>query len=628
MVPVRDGTRLATDVYVPPGGGRWPAILTRTPYNKSANAGISPEWIADVLAHGYAFVVQDTRGRFASQGSDSTFWTDGWGRNQDGYDTVEWIAARSWCNGKIATYGESARGIVQYLAAGATPPHLEACVALIGCEDFYQKAFFQGGAYREQLVDGWFASVDAEEMLPFFLAHPTRDAFWDAFDLRLRANAVTVPILHVGGHYDIFGESAIDAFTYLSSQGGPGANGHQRLVLGPWTHYGMFEREQGELVYPPNATNDFRTLIWRWFDHYLKGVANGVDTEPSVSYYLMGDVDDPEALGNTWMNAETFPETGGFDRLYYVHGPSSGTPRSLQTIPPAPSDDALWYSNDPAAPLPTRGGRNLDHDAGPFDQRPVHGSRADDVTLLTDPLATPVAVAGKVRFRFWATASVVDTDWCVKLIDVYPDGRQMLVTDGVLRARFRDGFETEKLMIPWDVYFFEVDLWSTAIVFHAGHRIMMTVANSNAPRFAVNPQTGAPFGTPSDPRPGTFGIGASSQYPSHLVLPILPFTPLGVEENAPTRPETAGPLVAIEGSSPSYRIALNLPLGLARAPEIYAVDGRLADRIDAPLGQAGVLVFPWDATDRRRRALPAGVYFLHIRDLSGQSVTERIILRP
>jgi predicted acyl esterase len=574
-------------------------------------------------------VVQDLRGRFASEGSDSTFWTDGWGTNQDGYDTIEWAAARSWSNGRIGTYGESARGIVQYLAAGAAPPHLEACVALIGCDDFYQKAFFQGGAYREQLVDGWFASIDAEEMLPFFRAHPTRDGFWDAFDLRLRANTVQVPILHIGGHYDIFGESAIDAFTYLSSLGGSGASGQQRLVLGPWSHYGIFEQEQGELTYPTNAASEFRSLIWRWFDHHLKDVANGVDAEPPVDYYLMGDVDNPASPGNRWVSAATFPESEMFVRTYYVHGPSSSTPRSLSTIPPTSTTDALWYSNDPSNPIPTRGGRNLDHDAGPADQRPVHDPRADDLVVMTEPLIAPTPVAGNVRFRFWATTSVVDTDWCVKLVDVYPDGRQMLVTDGVLQARYRNGFETAELMTRWEIYEFEVDLWSTALVFEPGHRIMLALTSSNYPRFAVNPQTGVPFGTPSGTEPATIGIGASTVYPSRLLLPIMPFDWVGLDDRASLDDGRTHPLriVPLASLARTFRVRLELPRGLSEEPALYAASGRLAGRFSAPLGSAGTMTLT-SGSLVAPHALAPGVYFLRVRDLSGQSGTGRLILGP
>jgi len=618
---MRDGTRLATDVYLPTSGGPWPAVLTRTPYDKSTDEpSVDPDWISLLHASGYAYVVQDTRGRFASEGSDSTFWTDGWGANQDGYDTIDWIASRSWCNGRVGMYGESARGIVQYLAAGATPDALDACVSLIACDDFYDKAFFQGGAYREELVDGWFGGQDAEEMLPFFHAHPTRDPFWDALDLHTRASLVDVPILHIGGHHDIFGESAIDAFRVLEESGGPGAAGHQKLVLGPWTHYGIETRVQGELVFPPNAVLVPDTLAIRWFDRWLKDIPNGIDLEPAVRYYEMGDVDDGGAPGNEWRSADSFPPAGTRDVALYVHGVTSATPYSLQWTPPS-GEDAIYYTNDPTDPFPVRGGRNLYLDAGPFDQRPTYVGRNDGVAVNTPPLPAPVTIVGKVRFRFWAETSVLDTDWCVKLTDIHPDGRAMLVTDGVLRARFRNGFETEELLSPWTLTEYEVDLWSTAMTFAAGHRIGITLTNSNAPRFAVNPQSGSPFGTPFDPVSGVVGLFTDESHPSHLILPVYDGGILDVVEAMLPAP----PVTLRVTRSPARTVTATLggpEAGRARV-SVYAVGGRRVRMLD-PVREGGGWVVRWDGRDGHGRQLPAGVY--HLAPSGGRDAVGVVLL--
>jgi hypothetical protein len=626
LVPMRDGIRLATDVYLPPYPGPWPAVLTRTPYGKSTNsAAVDSAWIALLHDAGYAYVVQDSRGRFASEGTDSTFWTDGWGPNQDGYETVEWVATRSWCNGRVGMYGESARGIVQYLAAGAAPPSLVACVSLIACEDFYAKAFFQGGAYREALVEGWFGSQDAEAMLPFFLAHPTRDPFWDRLDLHSRLDSITVPVLHVGGHYDVFGESAIDAFTALETGGGEGARGHQKLVLGPWTHRGMGDVAQGELVYPAHSRLSPDTLAIRWFDRWLRDIPNGVDLEPAVRYYQMGDVDDPAAGGNQWRTAPSFPPPETTEVPLYLHAGDSATPWSLQWTPPGVASDGYYYTSDPGDPFSARGGRNLFLDAGPYDQRPAHFGRTDGVSVQTAPLPQPLAVAGKVRLRFWAEMSVVDADWSVQLIDVYPDGRAMLVTDGILRTRFRHGFEQEELLPPWTTTELEVDLWSTAITFAAGHRIQVVITGANAPRFAVNPQTGDPFGAEGTPVPGFMGVFANALHPSHLILPV---SDLGVLA-------ASGP-----GLSPPTHLRLRVTRSPARRVEgvlvgegaatatvtVYSVAGQRLEVLGPERTGDGWTV-RWDGRTGSGTLAPSGVYYLSTGTGSAGGAARVLLLR-
>ncbi len=624
LVPMRDGVRLSTDVYAPDEPSPWPAILLRTPYDKATDFA-SPGWINEVNDAGYAYVIQDMRGRYASEGTDSTFWTDGWGYNQDGYETVEWLAAQSWCDGNVGMFGESARGIIQYLAAGAAPPHLKACVSMIACEDFYHKAFFQGGEFRKELVEIWFQSQGSEYMLPFFLSHPTRDAFWDSLDLATRAPEVTVPILHVGGHYDTFGESAIDAYNLLQFGGGLGALDNQRLVLGPWTHWGIDSLSQGELTYPENASYDLRTLRWRWFDHWLKGEQNGVDTEPPVAYYLMGDVDDPYSPGNEWIEADVFPPEVTPTPLY-LHAERSPTPYSLQSVPPPHFADGYEFSSDPAFPVPTLGGRNLNIIAGTFDQRPVHDGRYDVIRLSTDELVEPIAVAGKVTFIFWANVSTPDVNWTAKLIDVYPDGREMLVTDGILRARFRNGFETEEFMEPSGWYRFEIDLWSTAIVFNVGHRIMLAIANSNYPRFEINPNTDDPFGQGGDPLPADIILLAESDHPSRLMLPIL----WGTVTSAPALvlDMDDARLRVLPSRNPAPRFTLEI-LGAADGPirgAIHTPDGRRVWSVGIESTAGGLNHLTWDGRDLTGRRVASGVYFLRLVDETGRHGSARLVL--
>ncbi len=605
LVPMRDGVGLATQVFFPDDGSSWPAILSRTPYDIESDVIADPEWIGFVTSRDYAYVIQDTRGRFASEGADSVFWTDGWGALQDGYDTIEWIAAQPWCDGNVGMHGGSARGIVQYLAAGAAPPHLKACVVRAATEDFYDNAFFQGGGYRESLVQGWFDSIDNPEMAAFYSAHPVRTEFWDQVDLGARAASAQVPILNIGGFYGVFGESAIDAFRALEFGGGPGALGNQRLVIGPWTHDGIERFDQGELTYPENSYYGTNTLRWRWYDRWLKGIMNGVDEEPAVDFYLMGDPDDPLAPGNLWISSDDFPPDV-VATPYYFHTGASGAPFGLETTPAEVSDDGFWYSHDPATPVATRGGRNLELPSGPYDQRPVHAGRSDILSLRTSPLTEPVIVAGEIRVRFWAECSTPDTDWCAKLIDVYPDGREMLVTDGILRARFRNGFDHEELVVPGEVHEYEIDLWSTALVFATGHRIQVSLSGSNNRRFAINPNNGLPFGQSTPVQVAIVRVRADATYPSHVLLPVA------TDDIIVATPPSSGRPSAIlrVSASPARRVVLTASGDVVPdRVSVYDTMGRLV-RTLSPTFRDGGARFVWDGVSRTGARAAPGVYWV------------------
>jgi len=613
MIPMRDGVRLATRVYLPTEGGPWPTIVARTPYNHLTDVVARPEWVADVLGRGYAYVTQDTRGRHASEGADSVFWTDGWGPLQDGYDTIEWVAAQSWCDGNVGMHGGSARGIVQYLAAGAAPPSLRACVARASVADFYHHGFFQGGGYRESLVEGWFDSVDNEPMRQFYVAHPTRDAFWDQVDVPARAASVTVPILHVGGFYALFGESAIDAFNAIELGGASGAAGHQRLVIGPWTHDGIEQLVQGELTYPGSAWYNVNQTRWRWYDRWLKGVENGVDEEPAVDFCLMGDVDDPGSLGNQWLTADAFPPEGvDVDYYFHVGQGAPGIDGWLRVDPPLPADAGFDNVHDPFDPVPTRGGRNLFLEAGPYDQRVVHDGRDDVILLSTPVLDAAVAVAGPIRARFFAECSTPDTDWCVRLIDVYPDGREMLVTDGILRARYRNGFDSPEAVPPGEPVEYEVDLWSTALVFDPGHRILLAIAGSNHPRFAVNPNTGGPVGDFTGAQTATVRVRADATYPGRLILPVI--NDILVASTGASDPR---PLLAVSANpAPRFTFTLDVPSETAPVVRIHDVGGRALRTLHATR-HGEVVTYRWDGRTDDGRRLPHGAYYVRAETVRG-----------
>lgn len=508
-VVMRDGTRLATDVYLPSEGkGPWPAIFVRTPYNKNAGG---ESMAAAVGKKGYALVCQDIRGRFESEGTGTLlFVSDGWGRNQDGHDSLAWIARQPWCDGKIGTWGGSALGITQNLMAPGAPDSLKAQYVQVACSDFYRQTVFQGGAFRKELAEDWLSAIKADPVnLKAFIAHYKYDELWEQLRPEGQASRVNAPAIFSGGWYDIFGQGTINSFVGIQNHGRPGARGKCRLIMGPWAHGSL-----AELKYPANSADPGEAADGlRFFDHWLKGSDNGVVRDKPVHYYVMGDPTDPAAPGNFWRAADDWPPPAQPTRFYFhPDGRLAAGDRPVGT-------GKRSYRYDPRNPVPTIGGQNLTQAKGPMDQRKVEGR--DDVLLFTsEALTAPVEVTGRISARLFVSSDCPDTDFTVKLTDVYPDGRSMLVTDGILRARFRKSFRREDFLKPGEVYELAVDLWSTSLIFAKGHRIRVAVSSSNSPRFEPNPNTGKPLRADNETRIATNTLYLSERYPSHIVLPI------------------------------------------------------------------------------------------------------------
>jgi putative CocE/NonD family hydrolase len=345
-------------------------------------------------------------------------------------------------------------------------------------------------------------------------AHPTFDDYWRAWDANARAEQVTVPAVFVGGWYDIFQQGTIDAFAARQERGGEGARGRTKLIMGPWTH-GVGRSQAGELSYPDNAARAPGVLNEaNWLLHWLKGVDNAVEQAPAVTYYTMGAAGEPGAPGNEWRQVERWP-VPATATTYYLQ--PDGT---LATDVPPNTGQPREYAYDPANPVPTRGGNNLTIPAGPMDQRPVEG-RADVLVFTTEPLAAPIEVTGPLTARLWVSSSAPDTDFTVKLTDVYPDGRSMLVADGVRRMRFRNGFERAEPMTAGQVYPVTITFGSTSLVFNKGHRVRVAISSSNAPRFEPNANTGAPWSAGQATQVARNTVYVDRDRPSQVVLPVV-----------------------------------------------------------------------------------------------------------
>ena len=503
MVPMRDGVRLATDVSLPEGEGSWAVVLQRTCYGRSRRA--------PGLEH-YALVTQDVRGRGGSEGYARPFFDDAWGDRQDGLDTVRWILAQPWCNGKIGTLGPSALGITQNLLAGTDPPGVACQSISIAAGSLYHHMMYPGGCFRKSLVAGWLAEVKwPEENLDLILGHPWHGKFWESVDSisRIEQERISIPALHWGGWFDIFTQGTIDSFVSRSQ-----VSPNQWMVIGPASHGSR--GEVGELVFPPNA-RELPTIVRNrqvWFDFWLAGIDTGLRQIPRVHYYVMGACGEEEAPGNEWRTAESWPVLATPVSLFFA---SDG-----QLVGSNPSvAGSTTYDYDPGDPVPTRGGANWEIPDGPMDQRELE-ERADVLVFSTAPLEEPVEVTGRVTVRLYASTSAQDTMFTAKLCDVYPDGRAMLLTDGALRAACRESVSAPSPLEPGRTYEFSIDLGSTSIVFNRRHRIRVAISSSNAPRFAVHPNI---WGG-GEPRPAHQIVYWGADHPSAVILPVVGITDL------------------------------------------------------------------------------------------------------
>ncbi len=534
MVPMRDGVKLATDIYLPSNNNKkLPVILMRTPYGREMGAIFATQ----VLSKRYAWVVQDTRGRFDSEGTSMSFMDD----TDDGRDTIDWIGKQKWCNGKVGTTGISAMGITQYAMAADPSPYLKSQYVMAAAGSLYHDAAHEGGGFRRALVLKWVGGNDFPiKILKLLLSTQHYIDLWKKNNIHEHLENIHYPILHMGGWYDIFLEGNIRAFQDIQENGAEGARGRQRLVVGPWTHggwCGMAGTKQGQLTYPVNSKYNLIKKMMNWFDETLKGKDKGYFSGPAVRYYVMGDVDDENAPGNSWRSADTWPPKNSMPTSYYFH--NDGT---LSTEKPAADDDVMKIVSDPANPVPTVGGANLSLPAGSFDQRKIE--KRDDVLVFTTPALTkPLDVTGDLRAIVYFSTDVPDTDIAVRLMDVYPDGRSMLVADGLVRAIHRNGMDGPAPPLEkGKIYEMEVNVTATSLIFNKGHRVRVSLAGSNFPRFdinlhngkfldlqegelekAVKENIGRYVSKPDlavDTRPANITFYVDAEHPSHFLLPL------------------------------------------------------------------------------------------------------------
>jgi hypothetical protein len=591
---MRDGVKLATDVYRPARDGeaipeKLPTLLCRTPYGKhlrpptESGYGCSETTATFFARHGYVVVVQDIRGRYESEGTFYPYVNEG----PDGYDAVEWAAGQPWSNGDVGTFGASYYAATQMALAVESPPHLKAMMMRVGTSNYWEDGAGSGGAFalrhnlayalvlasesQEAYADppirtALLQAQEKDELSNWLLAYPFRihgsplavipsygkwfqdwvdhssfDDYWkqNGYNFELYHDKIPdVPIFLVGGWYDIFLRGTLRNYTGLSAI-------HQsstQLMVGAWTH-GVGPRSSGDVDFGDTAAVDLDRMQISWFDQVLKGKDTALQDGPPVKLLLMGGGDgtrNPEGRlnhGGEWVSLSSWPPEETRSMRYYLQ--SDG---GLSAAPPASSQPSV-YTFDPTDPVPTIGGKvssgNNVSPAGPYDQRCIEGkffpckdnlplsARRDVLVFQTPPLEEDVVIVGPITVKLWASSIAADTDFTAKLVDAYPPspdyprGYDMLLADGIVRARFRNSLEKPELLEPEEIVEVTIDLLGIANRFQKGHRIRLDISSSNFPFYDVNPNTGERPGHHPRRIPAVNTLYHDPDHPSHILLSVF-----------------------------------------------------------------------------------------------------------
>jgi uncharacterized protein len=562
---MRDGVILYADVYRPDDTARHPAILVRSPYNKSETTGILSGYMSPYkfARAGYAMVIQDLRGTGVSEGEFYARRAEA----DDGYDSIEWLAARPWCDGNVGMCGLSHLGFTQWAAAKARPPHLKTiCPAgtQAGARPFKNGAFrlnqmliwylsLTGLALRRSklpdeelklrqrtflkmmdniyeqlsflpLKDTPFLKLAGEpDLLPFYtdyLSYIDDRSYWQSLHTPTPPEEVVIPALHVCGWYDDLASDVLDSYVNMKKRGGSLlARNNQKAIIGPWIHTTEQTSVAGELDFGAAASGSSvgtNALHIRWFDHWLKGIDNGVNNESPVRIFVMGD--------NIWRDEKDWPLPDTNYVKYYLHSGGRANTRNgdgtMNTT--APGEELTdMYLYDPRNPTPTKSGKfGAYFLQGAFDQREIE--ERTDVMVYTSPvLEDDIEVTGPIELELWASSSAVDTDFTGKLVDVWPDGKAYNLVDAVVRARYRESDYQAELIRPGKIYRYSFSLGVTSNVFKAGHRIRIQISSSNFPKWDRNLNTGHPIGQDAVLKAAVQTIYHDKKHPSCVVLPVI-----------------------------------------------------------------------------------------------------------
>jgi uncharacterized protein len=552
-VKMRDGTALRADIYRPKTEGTFPVLLERTPYDKNGSASFGQR----AAAQGYVVIVQDVRGRYTSDGEWYPFKYE----SNDGFDTVEWAAALPYSDGRVGMFGGSYVGATQMLAAITHPPHLAGICPVVTASNYHDGWTYQGGAFEQWFNESWTSGLAQDTLnrsvrsntnalkgiwklplttyplfelpptaadpdltlAPYFLdwlAHPNYDEYWKRWSIEEHYADIKVPILTVAAWYDIFLGGSLRNYAGVKLHGGSdAARQGQRLLVTIGGHAGS-GRKIGDVDFGPSADFKEDDVILSWYDHLFKNVANEFSTPEPVRIFVMG--------ANQWRNEKDWPLPRSHQERYFLHSAakanSVGGDGTLTAATPH-AEAADHYIYDPANPAPTMGGPlccdSTHLGPGPRDQRPVE-ARNDVLVYSTPVLSQDLEVTGPITAELFASSSAVDTDFTAKLVDVWPDGFAQNLTEGIVRARYRDSQEQPAFLNPGQAYKFSLDLWSTSNLFRKGHRVRLEISSSNFPRFDRNLNTGEAAASAQKSVPATNTVYHDAEHPSALILPVVP----------------------------------------------------------------------------------------------------------
>ncbi len=518
MIPMRDGKKLSAYLYFPKGEGPWP-VLYEQRYADLRGVG-SRKAFAKLAEAGYVVVGENFRGAYLSEGTWGGYRALGWGELQDGYDTVEWLAQQPWSTGKIGTFGSSQAGFAQNFLAVTQPPHLVAQYMIDTGLSLFQEGYRIGGTTRPERFKGMDAvcrdPLDNRALLAEWFAHPTYDDYWAQEDCSRHFDKMNVPCFTIGSWYDFMCQGSVASFIGRQHRGGPNSRGQQQLLIGPWLHGGYGNKnvnKVGDMTYPVNAKFDAEQHLLKWFDHYLKGIDNGIERDPAVRYYVMGAVGEEKSPGNVWRTAADWPLRTTETALYFQED------GKLTRHPPVVAQSSTEILADPLHPesIP---GRAF---PGATDTRNFE-IQAQVKSFTTEPLDNAVEWTGRVRAELYVSSSARDTDFIVRVSDVYPDGRSILIADYILRSRYREGFEKEVFMEAGKVYKVAFDVGWMSQIFNRDHQIRVTVASTGAPFYEPNPNTGEPLTIdfPEQTVVAKNRIYHSRSYASRVIAPVVP----------------------------------------------------------------------------------------------------------